>query len=47
MDSLNDLHKSRAIGMRKRVYVNPLERAYAAPGHLRLWNGTSYTPIKG
>ena len=31
----------------KNAYANPLERAYAATGHLRLWNGTFYTPIKG
>ena len=30
----------------RNVYANPLERAYAATGHLRLWTVTFYTPIK-
>ena len=28
-------------------YANPLERAYAVTGHLRQWNWTFHTPIKG
>ena len=35
------------MNSQRNVYANPLERAYAVTGHLRLWNGTFYTPIKG
>ena len=31
----------------RNAYANPPARAYAATGHLRLWNGTFYTPFKG
>ena len=36
----------RKMNSQRNVYANPLKRAYAATGHLRLWNGTFYTPIK-
>ena len=35
------------MNTQRSVYANPLERAYAATGHLRLWNGTFYMPIRG
>ena len=31
----------------RNVYVNPLRHAYVVTSHLRLCNGTFYTPIKG
>ena len=34
------------MNSQRNVYVSPLRRAYATTGHLRLWNGTFYTPIK-
>ena len=33
------------MNSQRNVYSNPLERADAATGHLRLWNGTFFTPI--
>ena len=35
------------MNSQRNAYGNPLERACAATDHLRLWNGTFYTPIKG
>ena len=31
----------------RNVYANALERAYVVIDHLRLWNETFSTPIKG
>ena len=35
------------MNSQRTAYVNPLERAYDVTHHLRLWNGTFYTPTKG
>ena len=35
------------MNSQRNAYANPLERAYAASGHLRLWNRPFYTPITG
>ena len=35
------------MNSQSNAYANPLGRAYAASGHLRVWNGTFYTHIKG
>ena len=37
----------RKMNSQRNAYANPLKRAYAATSHLRLWNGTFSTPIKG
>ena len=34
------------MNSQRNVYDNPLKRAYAVTVHLRLWNGTFYTPTK-
>ena len=35
------------MNSQRNAYANPLKRAYAVSNHLRLWNGTFYTPNKG
>ena len=35
------------MNFQSKVYANPFKRTYAATGHLRLWNRTFYTPIRG
>ena len=35
------------MNSQRNAYANPLQRAYAATGHLRLWNGPFYRRIKG
>ena len=35
------------MNSQSNAYANPPERAYAVTDHLRLWNGTLYTPTEG
>ena len=35
------------MSARRNVYANLLERAYVVIDHLKQWNETFYTPIKG
>ena len=35
------------MNSQRNAYANPLERAYVVTNHVRLWNGTFYTPTKG
>ena len=35
------------MNCQRNAYANPFKRAYAATGHLRLWNGIFNAPIKG